>query len=63
MAATEINGRIILFENEMCRTFGLYASCNCCDRIIFEDEMSAEWYEALTPANKTYIDNLINSKA
>ncbi|HNA77781.1 MAG TPA: hypothetical protein PLX13_13735 [Saprospiraceae bacterium] len=24
---------------------------------------SAEWYEALTPANKTYIDNLINSKA
>ena len=44
MAATEIDGRIILFENEMCRTVGLHASCNCCDRIIFEDEMSAEEY-------------------
>ncbi len=42
---TEINGRKILFENEMCRTTGLMATCNCCDRIIFYDEMTAEQYK------------------
>jgi hypothetical protein len=36
--STEINGRKILFENEMCRKAGLIATCNSCDRIIFEDE-------------------------
>ena len=44
--ATEINGRKILFENEMCRSVGTMATCNCCDRIIFEDEMTAEEYTA-----------------
>lgn len=33
-----INGRIILFENEMCRTVGLMATCNSCDRIVYADE-------------------------
>lgn len=41
---TEINGRKILFENEMTRSVGMFASCNNCERIIFEDEMTAEQY-------------------
>jgi len=45
MATTEINGRKILFENEMCKSVGLYATCNACDRIIFEDEGWLEEYK------------------
>jgi len=42
---TEINGRKILFENKMCRISGLMATCNCCDRIIFEDENWLDDYQ------------------
>ena len=41
---TEINNRKILFENEMTKSVGVYATCNACDRIIFEDEMRADQY-------------------
>lgn len=27
-----------MYENEMCKSVGLMATCNACDRIIFEDE-------------------------
>lgn len=27
-----------MYENDMCKSVGLIATCNCCDRIIFEDE-------------------------
>lgn len=40
----EIQGRKILFENEVAEMMGMYASCNACDRIIFEDEMKAHEY-------------------
>jgi hypothetical protein len=31
-------------ENEMCKQVGLMATCNSCDRIIFEDENYMEQY-------------------
>lgn len=34
-----------LFENAMCESVGLVATCNCCDRIIFEDENYLEQYK------------------
>jgi len=42
---TEIDGRAILFENDDCRKHGLMASCNCCERIIYADEMTPLDYE------------------
>lgn len=33
-----------MYENEMCRVSGLVATCNCCDRIIFEDEKWKKGY-------------------
>lgn len=27
-----------MFENDMCKQVGLIATCNACDRVIFEDE-------------------------
>lgn len=32
-----------MFENEMCRAVGLRATCNSCDRIIWEDESKEEY--------------------
>lgn len=57
---TEIEGRKILFENEMTEIVGMYASCNNCERIIFEDEMTAEQYteaHGYCPECKTEIEN------
>ena len=31
-----------VYENEMCKSVGLWASCNACDRIIFEGQ---KYYE------------------
>jgi hypothetical protein len=41
---TEIEGRAILYENATTRKYGIHTSCNACDRIIFEDEMTAQEY-------------------
>ena len=27
-----------MYENEMAKAVGMMATCNCCDRIIYEDE-------------------------
>jgi hypothetical protein len=40
----ETDKRKPMYENEMCREVGLMASCNCCDRIIFEDENYLQEY-------------------
>jgi hypothetical protein len=36
--------RIPAYENEICKSVGLIATCNSCDRIIFEDENFMEEY-------------------
>ena len=33
------------FENDMCKLVGLRATCNSCDRIIFEDENYIKQYQ------------------
>jgi len=33
------------FENEMCKSVGLYMTCNACDRIIFKDEKFRKQYK------------------
>lgn len=35
-----------MYENEMCKAVGMIASCNECDRIIFDDENHKEKYTA-----------------
>lgn len=40
----ETSTRKPMYENEMCQSVGLIATCNCCDRIIFEDENYKEQY-------------------
>lgn len=39
------NKRKPLYENEMCESVGLMATCNSCDRIIFEDENWLDEYK------------------
>ena len=34
-----------MFENEMCKEAGVMATCNACDRIIFEDEKFKKKYK------------------
>lgn len=34
-----------MYENEMCKAVGLIATCNACERIIFEDE---NWQQGYT---------------
>jgi len=34
-----------MYENKMCKSVGLIASCNNCDRIIFEDEKWLQGYK------------------
>ena len=36
--------RQIMYENEMCKLTGLFASCNSCDRVIWEEENDREAY-------------------
>lgn len=33
-----------MFENDMCKSVGLMATCNACDRIIYEDEKFKKQY-------------------
>lgn len=35
-----------MYENDMCRAVGLMATCNGCDRIIYEDENYLQQYIA-----------------
>jgi hypothetical protein len=46
-----------MYENEMCRSVGLRATCNSCDRIIFEDE---NWKEDFSE-NGGYCPECFNS--
>jgi len=35
-----------MYESDMCKSVGMFMSCNSCDRIIFEDEnWTAEDYQ------------------
>jgi hypothetical protein len=34
-----------MFENQMCESVGLVATCNACDRIIFKDENWLKGYK------------------
>lgn len=36
--------RSFLYENDVCEMMIIPASCNCCDRIVYADEMTAEQY-------------------
>ncbi len=38
------NSRKFMYENAMCEAVGLIATCNNCDRIIYEDENYKEEY-------------------
>lgn len=33
-----------MFENSQCEQVGLFATCNCCDRVIYEDENYRDQY-------------------
>lgn len=41
---TTTTARKPLYENQMCKEVGLIASCNGCDRVIFEDEKWLKQY-------------------
>lgn len=59
-----------MFENEMCESVGLMATCNSCDRIIFADENWMEGYqdsagycrECLEECNATIIQDIIKQQ-
>lgn len=36
--------RTPMFENDMCKSVGLMATCNACERIIYEDEQWKDQY-------------------
>jgi hypothetical protein len=45
VTGTTTTDRKPMYENDMCRASGLIAACNCCDRIIFEDENDLNSYQ------------------